>query len=97
MRGSASEHHARKKKRQSVTAVKTQDSRRANAAEREAWLHAQHAEWFATVFKLEMEEKRWRQRLLNVSDQNVVLGESIRKSFAASTIHWQRQPRRRCI
>lgn len=74
--------------RGAATAVKTQYSRRAEAgAGREAWLHAQHAEWFATVYKLEMEEKRWQQRLENVADQNLVLGDSTRKSFAAYSIH----------
>jgi hypothetical protein len=69
----------------SATVVKTHNSPRAEGAdpEREAWLHAQHAEWFATVYKLEMEERRWQQRLENVADQKLVLGDSTRKSFAA--------------
>jgi len=69
------------------TVLKTQGRPRTRAdAEREAWLHVQNAEWFATVYKLEMDEKRWRQRLENVADQKLVVGDSTRKSFAAYSI-----------
>ena len=70
----------------STAAIKTQVSHTETDAELEAWLHAQHAEWFATVYKLEMEEKRWQQRLESVADQNLVLGDSTRKGFAAYSI-----------
>jgi len=76
-----------REQRSSTTVIKTQVSRHAETdAELEAWLHVQHAEWFATVYKLEMEEKRWQQRLESVADQNLVLGDSTRKGFAAYSI-----------
>jgi hypothetical protein len=71
----------------SAIAVNTQYGRRAaDDAEREAWLHAQYAEWFATVDKLEMDEKQWQQRLVSAADQDLVLGESTRKSFSAYSV-----------
>lgn len=70
------------------TAVKMRHSRRTEAdAEREAWLQVQYAEWFATVYELEIEKKRWQQRLENVADQNLVISDSTRKSFAAYSIN----------
>ena len=48
-----------------------------------ALLHVQYAEWYANVFKLEIEANRWQQRLIGVTDQRLVLSESTRKSFAA--------------
>jgi len=77
-----------REQRGSAAVIKTRVSRQAEVdAELEASLHAQHAEWFATVYKLEIEENRWRQRLENVADQNLVLGDSTRRGFAAYSIH----------
>jgi len=77
-----------REQRGSAAVIKTRVSRQAEAdAELEASLHVQHAEWFATVYKLEIEEKRWRQRLVSVADQNLVLGDSTRRGFAAYSIH----------
>jgi hypothetical protein len=62
-----------------------QDVRRRNAEmEYEARLHAQHAEWYATVYKLEILANQWEQRLSNVSDQKVIIGEATRASFEAN-------------
>lgn len=59
-----------------------QDVRRRNAEmEYEARLHAQHAEWYATVYKLEILANQWEHRLNNVSDQKVIIGEATRASF----------------
>ncbi len=57
----------------------------ANAAqlERGAMLHARYAEWYANVFKLEIEEHQWEERLSNVADQSVTVGEATRRSFTA--------------
>jgi hypothetical protein len=69
-----------------VASTDEQDGRRRNAEmEYEARLHAQHAEWYATVYKLEIQANRWEQRLSNVSDQKVIIGEATRKSFEASS------------
>jgi hypothetical protein len=51
--------------------------------ERGAMLHARYAEWYANVFKLEIEAHRWEARLGNVADQRVTVGEATRRSFAA--------------
>jgi hypothetical protein len=62
-----------------------QDVRRRNAEmEYEARLHAQHAEWYATVYKLEILANQWEHRLNNVSDQKVIIGEATRASFEAN-------------
>jgi hypothetical protein len=62
-----------------------QNVRRRNAEmEYEARLHAQHAEWYATVYKLEILANQWEQRLGNVSDQKVIIGEATRTSFEAN-------------
>jgi hypothetical protein len=59
--------------------------RRRNAEmEYEARLHAQHAEWYATVYKLEILANQWEHRLNNVSDQKVIIGEATRASFEAT-------------
>lgn len=50
-----------------------------------ALLHVQYAEWYANVFKLEIEAGRWQQRLIDVADQRLMLSESARKSFGASS------------
>ena len=69
-----------------VASTAEQDGRRRNAEmEYEARLHAQHAEWYATVYKLEIQASQWEQRLNNVSDQKVIIGEATRKSFEASS------------
>ncbi|MGC2123507.1 MAG: hypothetical protein WA652_11695 [Xanthobacteraceae bacterium] len=51
------------------------------AQEHGAMLHAQYAEWYANVFKLELRANQWEQRLQNVADERVTLGEATRKSF----------------
>jgi hypothetical protein len=48
-----------------------------------AQLHVQYAEWYANVFKLEIEKSQWQRRYANVADQRLMLSESARKSFAA--------------
>jgi hypothetical protein len=69
-----------------VASTAEQDGRRRNAEmEYEARLHAQHAEWYATVYKLEIQASQWEQRLTNVSDQKVIIGEATRKSFEANS------------
>jgi hypothetical protein len=68
-----------------VSSTGDQDMRRRNAEmEYEARLHAQHAEWYATVYKLEILANQWEQRLSNVSDQKVIIGEATRTSFEAN-------------
>jgi hypothetical protein len=52
-----------------------------------AQLHVQYAEWYANVFKLEIEEGQWQQRLKDVADQRLVFSESARKSFGAYSGH----------
>lgn len=61
------------------------DNPRRDAPDREyvAQLHVQYAEWYANVFKLEIEKGQWQQRLANVADQRLTLSESARRSFAA--------------
>jgi hypothetical protein len=64
-----------------------QEVRRRNAEmEYEARLHAQHAEWYATVYKLEILANQWEHRLNNVSDQKVIIGEATRASFEAAAM-----------
>jgi hypothetical protein len=70
-----------------VASTAEQDGRRRNAdMEYEARLHAQHAEWYATVYKLEIQANQWEHRLNNVSDQKVIIGEATRKSFEANSV-----------
>jgi hypothetical protein len=52
-----------------------------------AQLHVQYAEWYANVFKLEIAEGQWQQRLNDVADQRLVFTESARKSFRAYSGH----------
>jgi hypothetical protein len=52
-----------------------------------AELHVQYAEWYANVFKLELAEGQWQQRLDDVADQRLVFTESARKSFRAYSGH----------
>jgi len=65
--------------------TRVQDNPRHDAPDPEyvAQLHVQYAEWYANVFKLELEKHQWQQRFANVADQRLMLGESARKSFAA--------------
>ena len=62
-----------------------QDGRRQNSAEMErgAMLHARYAEWYANLFKLEIQEHEWERRLSNVADQSVTVSEATRRSFGA--------------
>jgi hypothetical protein len=55
----------------------------AAAMEYDAALHAQYAEWYATVSKLEIQENQWERRLRNVADQRVILSEATRRGFKA--------------
>lgn len=48
-----------------------------------AALQVKYAEWYAALFKLEIEAGNWQQRLLEVTDQTVVLSAASRASFAA--------------
>ncbi len=48
-----------------------------------ALLHVRYAEWYANVFKLEIESSQWQQRLIDVTDQRLMLSESARRSFHA--------------
>jgi hypothetical protein len=52
-------------------------------AEGDSMLHARYAEWYATVSALEIQQSRWEERLLKVSDQKVLLDGSARKNFKA--------------
>ena len=58
-----------------------------------AELHVEYAEWYANVFKLEVEANQWQQRLKSVADQQVVLGESARRSFGAYSAHGAQRPK----
>jgi hypothetical protein len=57
--------------------------REAAQSEYDATLHVQHAEWFATVSKLTIQQSQWQQRLNNISDQRAILSEATRTSFRA--------------
>jgi len=54
------------------------------AMEYSALLHVQYAEWYANVFKLEIEASQWQQRLAGVTDQRLMLGESTRKGYGGT-------------
>lgn len=62
-----------------------QDASPRDAAQMEydATLHVQHAEWYATVSKLTIEQSQWEQRLNDVADERVILSEAARKGFKA--------------
>ena len=62
-----------------------QDARGRSAAQldRGAMLHARYAEWYANVFKLEVDENQWEQRLNRVADQSVTVSETTRRNFGA--------------
>lgn len=61
--------------------VKNQPDNNDLDGEYAALLHVQYAEWYANVFKLEIDASRWQQRLTGVTDQRLTLSESARKSF----------------
>lgn len=48
-----------------------------------ALLHVKYAEWYANVFKLEVDASRWQQRLIDVTDRRLMLSESVRKGFGS--------------
>lgn len=48
-----------------------------------ASLQVKYAEWYAALFKLEIQANNWQQRLLDLADQTVVVGAASRRSFAA--------------
>lgn len=48
-----------------------------------AALQVKYAEWYAALFKLEIEAGKWQQRLLDVADQTVLLSAASRASFGA--------------
>jgi|GEM_PF-1978131 len=62
-----------------------QGGRGQNSAEMErgAMLHVRYAEWYADLFKLEIQEHEWERRLSDVADQSVTVGEATRRSFGA--------------
>jgi hypothetical protein len=47
-----------------------------------AALEVKYAEWYAALFKLEIQASNWQQRVLNLADQTVVLSATARNSFA---------------
>ncbi len=51
--------------------------------ERGAMLHVRYAEWYANLFKLEVQAHEWERRLANVADQSVTVSEATRRSFGA--------------
>lgn len=55
--------------------------RQRQAAEHNAALHVKNAEWYTHVAELEIQQSRWEQRLRNIADQKVILGEAARRSF----------------
>lgn len=57
-----------------------------------ALLHVKYAEWYANVFKLEVDASRWQQRLIDVTDRRLMLSESVRKSFGADPGRGSRAP-----
>lgn len=50
--------------------------------ERGAMLHARYAEWYANVFKLEIDEHQWEERLNDIADQSITVGEGTRRGMA---------------
>ncbi len=53
------------------------------AQERGAMLHVRYAEWYADLFKLEVQAHEWQRRLADLADQSVTVSEATRKSFGA--------------
>jgi hypothetical protein len=53
------------------------------AQERGAMLHVRYAEWYADLFKLEVQAHEWERRLADIADQSVTVSEATRKSFGA--------------
>ncbi|MGC1252429.1 MAG: hypothetical protein WA889_16410, partial [Xanthobacteraceae bacterium] len=62
-----------------------QDGSGQNSAqmERGAMLHVRYAEWYANLFKLEVQAHEWERRLADIADQSVTVSEATRKSFGA--------------
>jgi len=48
-----------------------------------AALQVKYAEWYAALFKLEIEAGNWQQRLIGVADQTLILSAASRASFGA--------------
>jgi hypothetical protein len=48
-----------------------------------AALQVKYAEWYAALFRFEIEAGKWQQRLLDVADQTVLLSAASRASFGA--------------
>jgi hypothetical protein len=48
-----------------------------------ASLQVKYAEWYAALFKLEIQANNWQQRLLDLADQTLVVSAASRNSFAA--------------
>jgi len=48
-----------------------------------AALQVKYAEWYAALFKLEIEAGNWQQRLIDVTDQTLILSAASRASFGA--------------
>ncbi|MGA8356533.1 MAG: hypothetical protein WB772_04180 [Xanthobacteraceae bacterium] len=65
--------------------VNERDSRGQDSAqmERGAMLHVRYAEWYADLFKLEVQAHEWERRLADIADQSVTVSEATRKSFGA--------------
>ena len=63
--------------------VSDQENQTPAQLERGAMLHARYAEWYANVFKLEIEAHQWEERLNNVADQSVTVSEAARRGFPA--------------
>jgi len=61
--------------------VKDQPASGGSDGEYAALLHVRYAEWYANVFKLEIDASQWQQRLSDVTDRRLTLSESARKSF----------------
>lgn len=65
------------------------DSRQAGSGrnsgqmERGAMLHVRYAEWYADLFKLEVQAHEWQRRLADIADQSMTVSEATRKSFGA--------------
>ena len=51
--------------------------------ERGAMLHVRYAEWYADLFKLEVQAHEWQRRLADIADQSVTVSEATRKNFGA--------------
>jgi hypothetical protein len=67
----------------------TQSGNRKEAAGRDPYgeyvaaLQVKYAEWYAALFKLEIQAGNWQQRLIDVADQTMVVSAASRASFGA--------------